>query len=1014
MDEKNTSAFSKLNLPDVEVVKSSRFTIWLIPLLAVILGAWLVYQNLLGQGVKITITFSSGEGIVSRETVLKYGGVEIGRVNSVGLSEDKNRVIVKAKLKKPAADFAREGTEFWVVRPRLDLRGVSGLDTLISGEYIKVRPGRGKNMTDFIGLDNPPFGDPDAPGLHIILESDKLGSLSEGASVLFREIEVGRVEGHKLSKDENKVQIHVYIYEKCSTLVRENTRFWNESGISVSADLSGIKVTTGSFASILSGGIAFETPESNRADEIARNGAVFKLYNNKESAMEGGIPVKISFNTGEGLVVGRTLVKYKGLTVGKITDIDVSEELKGVIVSILLKDAAEQLAVDGSQFWVVRPRFGSQGISGIDTLISGQYIEVRPGKGAPRFDFSGIEDPPLGDPDAPGLHIQLSADELGSLSGGAPVYYRQIKVGEIHGHELSKDKNSVLIGLYIYEKYAFLVEENTRFWNISGINVSADLSGINISTSTLSALIDGGVSFETPNTGTKGKPAKNNMIFKLYDEYESAMEGGIPISITFKTGEGLESGRTLIKYQGMVVGKVKNVELNKNMDGVSVSALINDAAADLAREGSYFWVARPRFSLDGISDLNTLLMGQYIEVQRGNGKPAKDFIGHEEPPVGDPNIHGLHIVLETRELGMLKVGVPVFYKDFEVGKLEGVELSEDKQKVNVHAFIYEKYSGLVNDDTRFWNMGGVDVSADFSGVKVKSRPLLAILYGGVAFETPGLDKKKNPVKSSQVFRLYDDYESAMSGGLPITITFENGKGLKIGSTQVKYKGTTIGKLKDVKLNQTLDGIIATVLIDDPYTGLVKKGSKFWIVSPRLGLAGVSGLDTLISGEYIEVLPGEGPLETSFDGLMDSPFGDGKEPLKIFLLSDRLGSVAVKAPVYYRQIKVGEVAGHSLTASADRVSIEVHIEQQYQSLVREKSKFWDVSGIEASLNLSGLKINTGSIESLLAGGIAFATPNNKAMGNTIEDGAVFLLHKKPDANWLKWRPSIPLALQTKSE
>ena len=177
MNEENGRPHQHDTLPDADIRKRSRFyTIWLIPLIAAAIGGWLVYQSFLSRGIPVTITFNSGEGIVADETLIKYGGVEIGRVTSIKLSDDKNSVIVDAMLKKSAGDFAKEGSQFWVVRPRLDLRGVSGLDTLITGEYIKVRPGKGRYKTDFTGLDNPPFGDPDAPGLHITLESAQLGS----------------------------------------------------------------------------------------------------------------------------------------------------------------------------------------------------------------------------------------------------------------------------------------------------------------------------------------------------------------------------------------------------------------------------------------------------------------------------------------------------------------------------------------------------------------------------------------------------------------------------------------------------------------------------------------------------------------------------------------------------------------------------------------------------------------------------------------------------------------------
>lgn len=998
------------NIPEADITEGKRISIiWIFPIIAAIIGLWLIYQSYLERGVPITILFESGEGIVKKETLIKYDGVAIGVVDSVELSPDKKNVIVNATLDKSAEDLAKEGAKFWVVRPRFNVGGVSGLDTIISGEYITIRPGKGKYKNSFIGLNHPPLGDPDAPGLHLVLYSDRLGSLSEGSPILFREIEVGQVYGHKLSKDEKSVQIHVLIYKNYVPLVKKNSKFWNASGVSITGAISsGFKVETGSLASVLTGGIAFETPETNAEAPICINGDCFKLYSNKESAMEGGFLVKIRFQSGDGIIPGSTMVKYKGLNVGKVTKIEIGEDLQGVIVSTIIKEAAKTIAAKGSQFWVVKPRFSLEGVSGISTLVSGQYIEVRPGQGEPAFSFTGLEKPPLGDLNGTGLHILLKADHLGSLSEGAPVYFKKIKVGEIHGHELSPNDEQVFIHAYIYEKYVHLVKETTRFWNVSGFNVSAGLSGVKINTHSLSALIDGGVAFETPDSAADCKPCKNGEVFKLYDDYESAMEGGIPLTITFKSANGLKNEQTLIKFQGLIVGKVKSVEFNPKMDRVIVHALLNQSAEDLAVEGSLFWVERPKFTMDGVSGLNTLLSGEYIEVHRGKGAPSQNFVGLEEPPIGDMLSAGLHIVLQSETLGAFKIGNPVLYKDFNVGKIEGFEIAPKADKINIHIFIYEKYAHFVKKESKFWKAGGVQVEAGLSGIKVTSKPLAALISGAIAFETPQpILTEKDSCKNGTLFQLHENYETAMAQEIPVTLTFSSGSGLTENGTLLKYMGTPVGKVKKIRLNENLDGVTVEACIYQNYSKLMESNCSFNVVRPQIGLSGISGLDTLITGPYIEVIPELTVAETADKKANRKNSQETNATLKITLFSKRLGSLSKGAPVYYRQVKVGEVINYGLSKNSNKIRLDLHIEKKYAPLVRKNSKFWNASGVDVSIKPMSISIQTESMLSLLSGGISFATPDNSKMGDQAENNETFKLYEKPKSKWLIWQPQIKL-------
>jgi len=279
MTQENILETNREKLPKAIIKKRPRFSIiWLIPLIAVVVGLWLVLQTIIESGIPITITFKNGEGLVSKKTFIHYKGVQVGDVDEVFLSPDLKTVVVKATLNKSAAGLARKGASFWVVRPKLGPAGITGLDTLVSGVYIAASPGTGEVVKAFRGLEEEELGSKDAPGINIILTSDKLGSIQVGSPVYYREVQVGEIEEFGLSQDSKMVEIQVHIENRYQPLIRKGTKFWNASGIKMTTSLMGAKIETESLESILAGGVAFATPEGKSMGEEAKEGAVFKLY----------------------------------------------------------------------------------------------------------------------------------------------------------------------------------------------------------------------------------------------------------------------------------------------------------------------------------------------------------------------------------------------------------------------------------------------------------------------------------------------------------------------------------------------------------------------------------------------------------------------------------------------------------------------------------------------------------------------------------------------------------------
>jgi paraquat-inducible protein B len=252
--------------------------IWAVPLVAILLGGWMCLRELMHRGPEITIDFSDASGVESGKTVLEYKGVSAGTVENVKLRAGLEGVSIELRLNRDAASLARAGSEFWIVHPEIGFSGVRGLDTIVTGVRINVLPGHGAPARRFTGLDKAPAPDVTDVGRTFILETDRLGSLTSGSPVLFREFKVGSVETSLLSRDSTAVLIRIHVDPPYADLVRTNTRFWNSGGFSFKMSLfGGAELKDTSLESLITGGVSFATPDDSPLAPPAPSGSRFKL-----------------------------------------------------------------------------------------------------------------------------------------------------------------------------------------------------------------------------------------------------------------------------------------------------------------------------------------------------------------------------------------------------------------------------------------------------------------------------------------------------------------------------------------------------------------------------------------------------------------------------------------------------------------------------------------------------------------------------------------------------------------
>lgn len=314
---------------------------WFIPLLALALGAYMVVHNFMTEGPTIEIAFKTATGLEQGKTKIKYRNVDMGLVEEVRLNDDFDGVIAKVKLDRQALPLLREDSNFWVVTARVGMGNISGLDTLLSGAYIQLAPGTGqKGAREFTALEQPPLTPTGAPGLRLQLTSKRAASVSTGDSVLYKGYKVGRVESMKFDSAKREARYVIFIDAPYHEMVNSSVRFWDVSGVSLSAGADGFKLETGSVDTVLLGGVTFGLPKGIKEGDPVEHNTKFELYSSYEDILKnpyrhGTYYVVFFTQSIKGLLPGAP-VEFRGIPIGRVE-------------RVLLKESMQEFVAEGAE-----------------------------------------------------------------------------------------------------------------------------------------------------------------------------------------------------------------------------------------------------------------------------------------------------------------------------------------------------------------------------------------------------------------------------------------------------------------------------------------------------------------------------------------------------------------------------------------------------------------------------------------------------------------------------------------
>lgn len=859
--------------------------LWLLPILTMVLAGWLVVKSIHDAGQRVQIYFSDAAGLVAGRTTIRYQGLEVGIVRDINLSKDLSNIYVDADIYPEATKLLNESTRFWLVKPTASLSGVSGLDALVSGNYISIQPGNSKEYeTTFHALDSAPTDLRVTQGLNIILKSKDLGGVSVGSQIVYKKIPIGEVYSYQLNEDAKSISIHANIQEQYRHIINNRSRFWNVSGIGANIGFDGVDVRLESMSALLGGAIAVDSPDDGEPVEENKQ---FRLYRDLKTAGRG-IPIKIALPDDNNISGEGAPIMYRGIEIGQITDLGLSEGRELILASAAIQPAFSDMLTTNTKFILEEAKVSLSGVENITNLVRGNFLTIVPEQGDRARRFSAIRKTDFNQQQEKSIAIRLVSDNSFGLDTGANVLYKGIVVGSIINVGLldkesaTQVKHEVFMDVLIDHEFKHLIKSNNRFYVTGSASAELTESGLSVTVPPAKQLLTGSISFVS-----EGKES----ITSEYQLFQSA------------------------------------------------------SLAELAKYNQ-------------------------------SGSQTLTLFANELPPISK--------------------GSPLLYRNLPVGSVSDFNLVDGG--VIVKATIENRYAHLLTNQTVFWNRSGVEVEASLAGISVKAHPLKTLIKGGIAFDSiPGIENK-----IGQNWKLYNDQNKARKFGRIIELVTDGTQEVTKGMP-INYQGVKVGEVTLVVPNFKQEHIDVTArILPDFVNDVAVTGSHFWLTEPEIGIGGVKNLGALVS-KSISVEPGHGAEKFKFDLAKSQQAEKG---ISFTLQSEQRGSVQVGTPILYRQMEVGSVTDVRLGEFADRIVTKIEIQPEYAYLVRQNSVFWNVSGVDVSIGITGANIKAGTFDSLVRGGIAFSTPEQSQIPPAAKDGQSFYLYPQADENWSKWRTAIP--------
>ncbi len=812
--------------PEVKTSKAA-YTVWLLPLVALILAIFLIYKNINERGINVFIEFPDANGIIVKKTAVKFRGIEVGRVVNLTALQDGSGVLASIEMQKDTEPYLTDKLKFWLVRPDVGFSGISGLDTLVSGAYIQVDGGQevldGNATRYFKALTGAPQLDiPDEWEVFTLVTNNASG-VTTGSLVYHRNIVVGDVRYVKLSDDNQAVEVTVAIEPEFRGLVKMSSRFWNISGVKAQVDMSGVKVQMGGFVPMLVGGIAFSSPpDSRQASEFTE----FRLYADADAARDS-LEIKLKFDTKAPVSVGSSIM-LDNQKVGTIDQLNFDENFESLIGYAKLSVDMAPLMRKDTEFWLESPVLGLDSLD-VGGLLRGTIIRLAPGKhqgDKPVKSFDVFNDTPYKRWAQNGLHVSLLSDDASGLSKGSGVFYQSQNIGQVQWIDFDSHSKRFVIDLLIFPRFKGLLTDKSRFYNVSGIELSADLrQGIKVDLPSVGQMLKGGIGVLLGEKS--GKPMSEKSRWPLYNNLDTALKSTLPkpLEYTLRSKALLSSNvGAPVFYRQFEIGQVKAVHLAADGQYADTVIAIDPSYGQLMHQDNRFWQqaavdveanlagvkvrAAPLLSLFGggiemsrAEQTNLAPHGSIFTLYRNKAEAFDDM----------PTVE-LTIAKQTT----LKPGAAVKYRGHDVGEVVTTALLSDLSGIRARLKLQPEYAEhFTRQGSQYWL---VQPKIRLSGIENVAG---AVLGDHIAVEK-GQGAHQTQFTVVQANRYAGD-------GLRLTL-----KAKQLGSLNrtdpLLYKQLRIGEVIDTELDRDLQTMLITVVVYPQYRDLVNDNCRFWNAS----------------------------------------------------------------------------------------------------------------------------------------------------------------------------------------
>ncbi|AXH15447.1 hypothetical protein CP985_12315 [Malaciobacter mytili LMG 24559] len=738
---------------------------------------------------------------------------------------------------------------------------------------------------------------------------------------------------------------------------------------------------------------------------------------------EQGEEISIYFDNAEGLVSGKTPLKYKGIKIGVISSIEVDiNNIDKFLVKISVhKQALDLVTRKGTMFWKVEPKATITEISGLNTILSGIYIEAMPKvksveeikKLPKRYIFQASNEKPI-DYFEEGLFLTLKSSK-GSLEVGAPVLYKSFVVGKIVKKNLVK--NDILYTIFIEDKYKSLVKQSSNFWNISGVDLKATLSGIRFKIDTLASLIAGGIQFDSNSQEEGLKNTKK--VFELYDSKDEIAYLKDYLVLQSNQGHNLEVEFSKVFYNGIEIGFVDDLKYLPNEKIGYIFIKLKKEFSSILEYKPYFELVKPSFSLENIEGLSTLVKGNYIKVTKTTNKLSKvdDIYTLNDKSIAKSVYN---IVLKTKDSINISENAPIYFKNIEVGKVKNKKLFKNSDELRVEAEIFKEYKYLVNDSSIFYAQSPIEINANIDNISFKTAPLNGFINSSIAFETPNL-KTKRTINRFELFSSYKqmlEEKYLQQKAKRFTISLDDAN-LIATSNNIYFKGVEAGKVLSKIYNEKTSKIDVEIFVFENFANFINESTKFYALDSlnidfslsKLNI-NTQPLDRLVKGGISFITLNEEAKKVNkfynfpFYKNLEEIYNEKRfnnDGLRIVVNAKRKSSLKENSPVFYRQLQIGVVEKYKLSKDGTNVQLQLYIDKEFKNLVRENSIFYNATAFGMKISLLGVKISTETLETLLTGGISLVTPTQYKQ--RAKQMSKFPLYDDVQEEWLQWNPKF---------